>query len=50
MGLAHDILSWYVEHMWQVILKSVHTRESYSPDTTTYTLCPYMQHSIVNKH
>ena len=50
MGLARDTSSWYVQHMWQVILKSVHTRKSYSPDITTNTLYPYMQLSIVNKH
>jgi len=36
MGLAHDTLSWYVENIWQVILKSVHIRESHSADTTAY--------------
>ena len=45
MGNASNVCE-----MWHVIFKSVITRESYSPDTTTYTVSHYMQHSIVNKH
>jgi len=35
MGLKCDMLSCYVEQMWQIILKNVHIRESHSLDTTT---------------
>jgi len=28
--------SWYVKHIWQVILKAVHTRESHSMDTMNW--------------